>query len=145
MVPPLGRALVPPRGLAMLGSRCLVLEGSRGDTWPAALCVPNATHKRLLVLGSQPQHVTKASTCITEANHNYGHARRVNRTLRCDACPLAIHSVSLQCPVTRQHSAAEPLQCQKTRQLGDMLRMGATWGNNRTGQFHAVEDIINYS
>jgi hypothetical protein len=56
---------VPPRGLAMLGSCCPVLDGSGGDKWSMASCVPNATDKRLLMLGSQPRTLPRQTVIMS--------------------------------------------------------------------------------
>jgi hypothetical protein len=104
--------------------------------------------------------VTEASVHVTKANHHHGATRRVAggalnayktcghavvESLQCSTHPLTTHDALLQCPVTRQHSATEPLLCQETQQLGAMLRMGAMWRDNWTGHSPRREDIITYS
>jgi hypothetical protein len=138
----------PKHGLPMiLGSHCLTLEGSKGDTCPMASHVQNAIDTRPLILGSQPRVLPRHAHRLPRQNCHHGHARHVvggalnayetcgqaaARLLQCSAILLTTHRASLQCPVTRKHSATEPLLCQGARQLNVMLRMGATWRDNKT-------------
>jgi hypothetical protein len=92
--------------------------------------------------------VTEASTHVTKANRHDGPTRCVSGSalnayktcgqaaagaLQCNDRPLTTHDVSLQCPVTRQHSVVEPLLCLETQQLGAMLHMSMIWRDNRIG------------
>jgi hypothetical protein len=49
-----------------------------------------------------------------------------------------------QCSTGLLTTRGAPLQCQVTRQLGAMLRMGATWQDDKTRRAPAIEDIICY-
>jgi hypothetical protein len=124
------------------------LEDSRGDMCHVASCVPKCYRQRATYARWPASHVTKVAMRITKANRHYGPTRRAAGSalntyetcrqaatvpLQCSAILLTTHGPLLQCPVTPQYSVEEPLLCQVTQQHNALLRMGATWHDNKIG------------